>query len=197
MELFLGRHGKTNLNDKGVVQGKMDPEINEKGRVQAKKLKNRVVKQDFSKIYSSSSSRAIQTAKIISESLDIEIEVTEKLNEATRKQYEGEKVQDLIAEIEKSDTPDYLWKTENGENLKEVQNRSMKLLRDIKENHKGQKVVAITHAETIRCILLGIMKHEPKNIYKIKQQNCNINRIRCESDEGWSIHSVNDTSHLN
>lgn len=102
----------------------------------------------------------------------------------------------MIAEVNKSETEDHLWKTEKGENLKEVKERSVKFLNSIREKHEKEKVVIISHAATIRCVLLGIIGHSAKNSYRIKQENCSINKLIWNTDEGWSIHSVNNNSHL-
>jgi broad specificity phosphatase PhoE len=102
----------------------------------------------------------------------------------------------MIAEVKKSEKKDYLWKTEYGENLKEVQERSVKFLNSIKQKHLNQKIVTVSHAATIRYILLGIIGHSAKNSYRISQENCNLNKLQWKPDNGWSIHSVNNTSHL-
>jgi|APHM01.1.fsa_nt_gi Fructose-2,6-bisphosphatase len=197
MELFLCRHGKTDHNEQGIVQGKMETEINEKGKGQAENLRDRLSKQDISKVYSSNMKRAIQTAEIISKKHNIDIEITEKLNEAAREKYEGEKTEELITDVEESEIEDYLWKSKGGENLKEVQQRSVSFLNEINKDHEeDESIIVVSHGGTIRCILLGIIGHLPKNGWGINQQNCSINRLTWTKDEGWLIQCVNDTNHL-
>jgi Fructose-2,6-bisphosphatase len=174
----------------------METEINEKGKEQAENLRDMLREKNISKVYSSSMKRAIQTAEIISEDHEVEIETTEKLNEAAREEYEGEKTEDLIAEVEESETEDYLWKSEGGENLKEVQQRSVSFLNNINGKHEDEKIIVVSHGGTIRCILLGIIDHLPKNGWGIDQQNCNFNKLKWTNDEGWLIQSVNNTAHL-
>jgi len=82
MELFLCRHGKTEHNENGIVQGQMDSRIREEGREQARKLRDRLAEEDISKIYSSSMTRAVETAEIVAEPHDIEIEKSGELKNA-------------------------------------------------------------------------------------------------------------------
>lgn len=196
MELFLCRHGETEHNDNGIVQGQMDTKINGKGKQQAKKLRDRLAEENIDKVYSSSMTRAIETAEIVAELHDIEIEETEELKEVARAKFEGERFEDLIEEITKSETEDYLWKPEGGESLEELKERGADFLNTIKEENEGEQVVAISHGGTISSTLLGILGHSSKSSYRINQENCSINKLTWKTDTGWSIHSVNDISHL-
>ncbi|MFO7793738.1 MAG: histidine phosphatase family protein [Candidatus Nanohaloarchaea archaeon] len=196
MKLFLCRHGETEHNDNGIVQGQMDTKINGKGKQQAKKLRDRLAEENIDKVYSSSMTRAIETAEIVAEPHDIEIEETEELKEVARAKFEGERSEDLIEEITRSETEDYLWKPEGGESLEELKERGADFFNTIKEEHEGEQVVAISHGGTISSTLLGILEHSSKNSYRINQENCSINKLTWNPDRGWSIHSVNDSSHL-
>jgi broad specificity phosphatase PhoE len=196
MELFLCRHGETEHNDNGIVQGQMNTKINGKGKQQAKKLRDRLAEENIDKVYSSSMTRAVETAEIVAEPHDIEIEETEELKEVARAKFEGERFEDLIEEIIKSETEDYLWKPEGGESLEELKERGADFLNTIKEEHEGEQVVAISHRGTISSTLLGILGHSSKNSYRINQENCSINKLTWKTYTGWSIHSVNDSSHL-
>lgn len=196
MELFLCRHGQTEYNDNGIVQGQMDSEINGKGKEQSIKLRDRLIEENISKVYSSSMTRAIETAEIVAEPHDLEIETTDKLKEVARADFEGERFEDLIKEITNSETEDYLWKPQGGESLEELKERAVRFLNNIKEKHEDEKVIVVSHGGTIGSALLGILEHSAKNSYRINQENCSVNKLKWGSDNGWSIHSVNDTSHL-
>ena len=196
MELFVCRHGQTEHNDNGIVQGQMDSRINERGREQAEKLRDRLEGEDVSKIYSSSMTRAIETAEIVAEPHNLDIEESELLKEVARAKFEGESFNDLIEEISGSETEDYLWKPEGGESLEELKERGAKFLNDIKEKHREETVVVVSHGGTISSTLLGILGHSAKNSYRIKQENCCINKLTWTPEKGWDINSVNDTAHI-
>ena len=65
MKIYVVRHGQTNWNVKGKIQGKSDIELNEKGIEQAKELKELIKNYDINLIISSPLKRAKQTAEII------------------------------------------------------------------------------------------------------------------------------------
>ncbi|PSH02392.1 MAG: hypothetical protein BRC26_00785 [Nanohaloarchaea archaeon QH_8_44_6] len=196
MELFLCRHGKTEHNENGIVQGQMDSRINEEGREQARRLRDRLAEEGISKVYSSSMTRAVETAEIVAEPHDLEVEKSEELKEVSRAEFEGERFEDLIEEIFDSETEDYLWKPEGGESLEEVKERGLNFLNSIKEKNEGEKVVVVSHGGTISSTLLGILEHSAKNCYRINQENCNVNKLNWTAEREWSIDSVNEKSHL-
>lgn len=196
MEIFLCRHGETEHNNKGIVQGQMDSKINGKGKEQAKKLRDRLAENDISKVYSSSMTRALETAEIVAEPHDVEIEEVDELKEVARAEFEGERFEDLIEEITNAETEDYLWKPKGGESLEELKDRSLKFLNSIKEQHREERIIVISHGGTISSALMGILDHSARNSYRIKQGNCSINKLTWTAKRGWSINSVNDTSHL-
>ena len=71
-KICLIRHGQTDYNEKGKIQGRMDNVLNETGRKQAKKaallIKNK--KYEFDVFFSSSLLRAYETSKIIKKDLN-------------------------------------------------------------------------------------------------------------------------------
>lgn len=91
MKLFLIRHGQTDWNIKGKIQGSCDIELNHTGIKQAEELSNKVLenKYKFSKIYSSPQRRAVKTAEILSKVTNIEYISTEGLEEINFGEWEG------------------------------------------------------------------------------------------------------------
>jgi len=174
----------------------MESRINEEGREQARKLRDRLAEEDISKIYSSSMTRAVETAEIVAEPHDLEVEKAGELKEVARAKFEGERFEDLIEEVSNSETEDYLWKPEGGESLEELKERGAEFLNSIKEKNEGEKVVVISHGGTISSTLMGILDHSAKNSYRINQENCNVNKLNWTAEKGWSINSVNERSHL-
>ncbi|RXI96479.1 histidine phosphatase family protein [Anaerobacillus alkaliphilus] len=62
--IYVIRHGQTNLNKDGRLQGRLGLPLNEVGIAQALTLKERLVDITFDHVYSSPQERAIQTAEI-------------------------------------------------------------------------------------------------------------------------------------
>jgi muramoyltetrapeptide carboxypeptidase LdcA involved in peptidoglycan recycling len=91
MKLFLIRHGQTDWNIKGKIQGSCDIKLNVTGIKQAEELSNKILenKYKFSKIYSSPQRRAVKTAEILSKAANVEYISIEGLEEINLGEWEG------------------------------------------------------------------------------------------------------------
>ena len=77
--IYVVRHGQTDWNLEGRFQGRIDIPLNEKGKSQAKKTKEKLEGIKFDKVFSSPLKRALETAKIITdEPIDIDDRIIER-----------------------------------------------------------------------------------------------------------------------
>ncbi|ODO02964.1 hypothetical protein I350_05807 [Cryptococcus amylolentus CBS 6273] len=65
MRLILARHGQTDDNVRGMVQGQTDTPLNDQGRHQSAQLSEALKRYHITKAYTSPLSRASETAKIV------------------------------------------------------------------------------------------------------------------------------------
>ncbi len=65
IELIFARHGETDNNKDGILQGHLDTPLNEKGRMDAQELARNLKDIAFSEIYSSDLARAFNCAEQI------------------------------------------------------------------------------------------------------------------------------------
>ena len=63
MELYLVRHGETDENQKGKYLGRTDVPLNQKGRLQAQRLKNKLPEMNM--VFASPMQRTVETARIL------------------------------------------------------------------------------------------------------------------------------------
>lgn len=198
MEIYLCRHGETDHNNNGIVQGQMNEvDLNSKGRKQAEKLSERFQDLDIDKFYSSSLDRALQTAKIVAKPHDKEVETSDLLKEVGRSVFEGESFEEMVEEIRSSESSSHEWRPENGETLVEMQERGMEFFNQLKENHaQDDKIVIVAHGGINGGIILGALDHSVRNSYLINQENCCVNKLKFSSRGVFEIESVNDISHL-
>ena len=89
MTLYMIRHGQTLLNTRGVLQGRSDHPLNEKGLEQAEQARRRFEEKGivFDLVYTSPLLRAVQTAEILARGADIVTD--ERLIEMDYGPYEG------------------------------------------------------------------------------------------------------------
>ena len=91
MKVYFARHGQTDWNILGKVQGTTDIPLNENGILQARKLCEYLKEKNitFEKIYTSYQVRAKQTAQIIDEQFHTGYEVVSGLEEMNLGLFEG------------------------------------------------------------------------------------------------------------
>jgi probable phosphoglycerate mutase len=153
--ILLARHGETDDNARGVVQGWIDTPLNDTGRVQARALAEEVAARGgIERIVSSHLSRARETAEIVGAVVGIEVEIDERLAESRRGSWEGR----ALAEIQESEPETWAaWRRGGagfrfpggGESLAEHQARVLAALDDIRAD--GRSVLAVMHGGSVRC----------------------------------------------
>lgn len=87
--LHLIRHGETDLNARGVLQGSIDAELNDRGRAQAAQAARALQELGLRRIVSSPQRRALQTAGIIAAHLGLPITTDAVLRERHWGECEG------------------------------------------------------------------------------------------------------------
>ena len=151
--IYLARHGETDDNARGVVQGWLDTPLNDRGREQARALAAEA--PDVAAIYSSQLSRALETARIVGAPLGLEPVVDERLAESRRGSWEGRALEEI-----QSSEPDAwaAWRRggadfrfPGGESLREHQDRVLAALEDVRMGPLPALVVA--HGGSIRVAL--------------------------------------------
>lgn len=196
---YLVRHGQTQWNTQGRTQGHGDSPLTELGRMQAKKLAEALKSFPIDMIYCSDLGRAVETASIISEVLDIKYESTKYLREMGFGIWEGMELK-KIADIYSEDFA--LWRNEpdkldieGGEKLIDIKNRQDKLIEELNQKYKDKHILLISHSVTVRVMLLSFLESSIKNIYRIKQDNTALNIVEYRN-YGPVIIKINDTTHL-
>lgn len=197
--IYIVRHGQTEWNILGKTQGHGDSNLTAKGREQAELLAESMTKYPIDYIYSSDLGRAYQTAEIIGNKLNIEVEKTEALREMNFGTWEGRIIKDIIEE----DPELYkMWRNEphlakipQGETLSQIKERTDAFIKEINEKYDGKHIVLVTHSLCARIMLLSFLDSDVKNIYRINQANTALNIIELR-DYGPVVMKMNDTTHI-
>lgn len=79
--LYLVRHGQTDWNLNGQIQGQSDIPLNDTGRTQANNVADKLSRFNLEYIISSDLNRAAETAQIIGNKLNIRVEYDARLRE--------------------------------------------------------------------------------------------------------------------
>lgn len=183
--IYLVRHGKTDWNDKKLIQGHTDIPLSAEGIVAAKELAQELKKIKFDKIYSSDLLRAKQTAEIIALEHQLEVETAQALRERSFGSFEGrphESLKEIDSILERLDVEERVAYTHNGamESDKEMMGRFITFMREISLLNAGRTILVTTHAGIIRSFLvkLGFLEYDPNH----KRRIDNLAFVKLESD---------------
>jgi broad specificity phosphatase PhoE len=136
--LLLVRHGETDWNAEGKLQGHTDRPLNEYGRQQAEALAETFSTGSIDALYASDLSRARETAEILGAKLGLGVEVDPDLREKNWGNWEG-----LTSE-------ERLHVAYEGETSEEHRERTLRAVRRIVERHPGERIVVVTHGGSLR-----------------------------------------------
>jgi broad specificity phosphatase PhoE len=163
--LILIRHGETDWNVEGRYQGQADPPLNQRGLAQARQLAQKLRGVGLDVLYSSPLRRALQTAQILAEALDVPLHTEPRLMEI----HQGEWQTLLYAEIA-ARYPELFdrWQTEpwtvtlpGGENIAQVQERVYAAVDEILSRHEGQCIGMVAHRLPITLLKIRYQGLDP------------------------------------
>lgn len=144
--LLLVRHGETDWNAQGRLQGQTDRPLSDYGRRQARQLGDQLESEKLEAIYASDLARARETAEIVGERLGLPIELDPDLREKDWGTWEG------LTAVER-DRVEFV-----GESTEAHQDRILRALRRISERHPGDgHVLVVTHGGSMRRVQTASM----------------------------------------
>jgi broad specificity phosphatase PhoE len=200
--IYLIRHGETDYNRRGVVQGSgVDSDLNEMGRAQAMAFFQAYQHVPFQKIYISGLKRTYQTVESFIE-LGMPYEKQTGLNEISWGIMEGKVPGNIDNEyyrnlIEAWASGNTALPTDGGESPEEVVSRQ-KVAIDVILSHPDEETVLVAmHGRAMR-ILLCWLTNQPLSIMdQFEHSNLCLYKLRYDYDEKtFTIEVANDTSHL-
>lgn len=156
MKLYVIRHGQTDWNVEGKIQGDTDIELNQTGIEQAYNAIEKIKKYDIDLIVSSPLKRARKTAEIINKEINCNIIFDDALKERCYGEYEGLIRKDLKDdELIQSGRLDNFYANELYKGIEGVQNlcnRVWKLIEELKNKFNDRNILLVTHGGTIPAI---------------------------------------------
>lgn len=174
MRLLLTRHGQTDWNVAGKIQGMTDTQLNETGIKQAELTREKLLNEEIDVIISSPLKRARKTAEIIASGRNIPLIIDDEIRERCFGKFEGKTPKEFDF--------DEIWnyklnkQYEDAESTGELFERIEKFLEKIKQEYKDKTVLVVTHGGVtvpIRATLEGI----PEGMEVLKKlgiDNCEV-----------------------
>lgn len=157
--IYVLRHGQTDFNIEGRLQGGLDTPLNATGIQQAKDVITSLLPLNIDSIYSSPLTRALDTSKIINTELNAPngIICADFLKEITRGAYDGllsSEVEAIHPKVLSNAFEDFFERPPQGESLGDVYLRVATALPSVLKNPHWNNLLMVTHGITIRAINL-------------------------------------------
>jgi broad specificity phosphatase PhoE len=155
--LYITRHGETEWNIEGRMQGWNDSPLTNLGTNQAYWLYERLKDIDFNAIYSSPLGRAYKTAEILKGDRNIDITEDDSLKEINLSMWEGLNKKNIKEKYENQfynycNNP-YLYKPLIGEDFWELKERVISGIREIVKKHKDETILIVTHGMALKALV--------------------------------------------
>ena len=166
---YLVRHGQTDMNVAGLLQGQSNSILTEKGREQAKTLAKELKSVKFDLIFSSDLLRARDTADIIATEHKLATQTSKLLRERSWGRLEGKprNVLEQFDEIYKnlSEEEKFVYKSyEDIENDEELTSRFITFIREVATSYPGKTILLVSHGSAIGSFLIKIGFWTYKNV---------------------------------
>jgi uncharacterized phosphatase len=185
--ICLIRHGETDWNRLGKLQGKTDIPLNATGIKQAEACGLHLSSSNWDLIVSSPLKRAKQTADIINKRLKLPIRYIEALQERSFGEAEGLTPQERERYFPDGNYP-------GKEDWNAFQARVIKEIESLQHNYSEKKVLLVVHGAVINMILSTFSKGEIGS-GKTRLMNGCFNYIHFSNGD-WNIESYNQVDHL-
>ncbi|KAK6237600.1 hypothetical protein QUC31_003069 [Theobroma cacao] len=189
-EIVVVRHGETEWNADGRIQGHLDVELNEAGRQQAASVADRLSKEPkVSAVYSSDLKRALVTAETIAARCGgLEVITDQDLRERNLGDLQGLVFREAAKLNPKAHKAFLSHRTDQdipggGESRDQLYQRCTSSLQRIGRKHKGERVVVVSHGGVLRALYKQACP-DGKSIGKVLNTSVNIFLV---SDEEWTI----------
>ena len=198
MELYLVRHGETEMNRADVFRGRSDPPLNPRGLEQARAAGDTLSSLDFEAFYASPLTRSMQTARAIAEPHSGEVAPFPPFIDIDYGDWSGLGVEEVRARW-----PETLrqWAESpsgtifpGGESLVGARERLREGLEALRELHSG-RVLLVGHKVVNRITLCICLELGLEGIWRLDQSNGGINVIGTV-DGGWMVRRMNEVGHL-
>ncbi|MBI3033632.1 histidine phosphatase family protein [Candidatus Woesearchaeota archaeon] len=196
MRLILVRHGETEDNVKGILQGHMPGRLTEKGMWQAKKLAVRLRDERIDAIFSSDLKRASDTCEEIARLHNAPVFHTPELREVNYGVLEGGRWDDLRRARSESRLHKVDFAPENGESYRRLRERAQGFLEFLFREYKGKTVVVCSHGGFNRMAIGILLKKPIEEAAEIEQHNACLNIIELDDNLQHRAHMINSVEHL-
>ncbi len=196
---FILRHGETEWNALGRIQGHTDISLSEAGNRQAELAARRLAGVVFDAAYCSDLRRSVETARKVLGRRSVPLHTTPSLREYDKGVFEGLTVQqtkELYPELyEASLVKDLDFAPPGGESTRQTSSRIADFISNLREDYGDRTVLIVGHGGALRAVFVALMKLPLEANWRFLLDNCGVSVVDVYSDNAV-LQLFNDTSHL-
>ena len=191
--LVLVRHGRTEANARGLLLGRLDVELDDLGRRQARAVAGAVLATTgpIAAVVSSPLARTRATA----EALGLPVEVDERFVELDYGEFDGRPLTDVPPEVWASWRTDPGFRPPGGETLAQVSDRVVVACREWAARADGAAVVIVTHVSPLKAAVAWALGVGDETGWRTRVDPASISRVAVDGPVPV-LRSFNETGHL-
>ncbi len=199
--LYLIRHGETDYNKNGIVQGGgVDSSLNTTGIQQAQAFFHHYQKETFHALYCSPLQRTAQTLSPWLQK-GYQLQSVEQLIEISWGVHEGlvpspKQKAEFLAVKQKWTEGELDLSVDGGETPIQVWERSKKALAYLFDKHAGERVLVCSHGRLLRILLSGLLDQDISNMEAYTQPNTGLHLVELYAPTRGHAIKLADTEHL-
>jgi phosphoserine phosphatase len=199
MTIYIIRHGETDFNVRGVVQGRgVDTSLNERGNNQALAFFERYQSLPFEAVLTSTLQRTHQTVQKFID-LGIPWEQHADIDEMSWGTHEGQESNPVLrAEYEEMlrqwSEGNYDYSIGGGESLNELAERSRNFVRHLRTRSESL-ILVCSHGRAMRSLMAALKEVPLKDMERFHHSNTGLYRVQFDG-RTFELDLVNDLSHL-
>lgn len=199
-KIFLVRHGETEFNRLGIVQGSgVDKELNELGRRQAEQFFRAYSSENFDHVYISALQRTRQSVQGFLD-LGIPYTVVPELNEISWGVFEGKEQVDTERMeywrvVNSWKDGDYDAKIAGGESAREMQARQMKIVERVFKNEAENTILVCMHGRAMKSMLCTLLNQPLSTMETFEHSNLGLYLLEYTNGK-FHVLKRNDRSHF-
>ena len=198
-KIILVRHGESEFNAKGIIQGHIDTDLTPTGIIQAHLLAQDLKKRfKLEKIFSSDLRRAYRTAYIVGDTFNLEIDKDTRLREMYFGDWEGKSYKEILSKNKdkfvnwlKNPIKYPLPSQESGESFFKRLSEFLDYILKLKE----KEILVVGHGGSIQGLLCLSLDIGLENLWAFKHTNTSYSVLQFENNK-FFLKELNNNSHL-
>jgi broad specificity phosphatase PhoE len=193
--MVLVRHGETDANRAGLLLGRADPPLNERGRQQADALAVAFRREPAPLIVTSPLTRAQETAARIAAATGADVETDPRLTELDYGAWDQRPLTEIPADVATRWRADPTFAPPGGESLAELRARIAPCEVALRTRSRDGTAIVVSHVSPIKAMILVALDLADVFAWRLRLDVASISRLG-PGPSGPVLVTFNETGHL-